>query len=334
MWASQLVDCYAFQTLHVPSVRRDELPPGRVCLRVLAGGLCGSDLAYYRGTLGQWGIGGFGEAVPGFPLHEVVGDVVGSADDRIAIGDRVVGWAADMNGLAEYVVTDAASVHRYASSLSPRDAIILQPLACVIAAIERIGSVAGQHCTVLGQGPIGVLFSHVLKSAGARRVTAVDRVRRGDLEGSYGVDEAYITSTGRWAHNGGDDAPDVVVEAIGHQVSSLSHAIDAIGTGGRILCFGIPDDPVYPVNMEQLLRKQLTLSAGTTVQRRRALAAADSYIAEYPGLVKGYNTHVFMRDEVALAFETASNPAPGLMKVTIQIGSLSAADSVAPMRPR
>jgi L-iditol 2-dehydrogenase len=99
-------------------------------------------------------------------MHEVCGVVVQARDERLNLGDRMVGWATSQRGLAEYVVTAADSVHRYRFTWTPAHAIALQPLACVLSAVEQFGDVSGAHCAVLGQGPIGALFSHVLKSRG------------------------------------------------------------------------------------------------------------------------------------------------------------------------
>lgn len=65
-------------------------------------------------------------------MHEVVGEVVQSANDRLQVGKRVA---------------------------------------------------------VIGAGPIGLSFCHVLKQYGAGQVTAVDPVDRGDVAVRYGADE-------------------------------------------------------------------------------------------------------------------------------------------------
>jgi threonine dehydrogenase-like Zn-dependent dehydrogenase len=317
MWAFQLTAPFSLAEVTIPELAPESVPPGHVMLRLEAGGICGSDLAFYRGAVNVDAADPGAQPPPGHPMHEVCGVVVRSRDERLKQGDRVVGWATSQRGLAEYVVTAASSVHRYRSTWTPAQAIALQPLACVLSAVEQLGDVSGAHCAVLGQGPIGALFSHVLKSKRAAFVTAVDRVARGK-PGAYGVDEFVQDSTARWAARGaGDNAPGVVVEAIGHQVGTLNDAIEGVRPGGRILYFGIPDDPVYPLNLSRLLRKHLTLSARTTADRVGALAAADDYADDHPGLLDEYVSHTFGRAEANEAYATACAPAPGLMKVII-----------------
>ena len=48
---------------------------------------------------------------------------------------------------------------------------------------------AGLTCAVLGLGPIGLLFCHVLKERGAARVFGVDRVDRSAIAPRFGVDD-------------------------------------------------------------------------------------------------------------------------------------------------
>jgi L-iditol 2-dehydrogenase len=316
MWAMKLAAPFRMVRTTAARPATSAVPEGQVMLRLTAGGICGTDLAFYRGTPNTWSDDP--QSPPGFPMHEVAGEVVASRCDHIDVGDQVVGWATSMAGFTEYVVTDGASVHAYSQGLHPTQAIMLQPLACVLSAVEHLGDLRGAHCAVLGQGPIGVLFSHVLKNAGAGRVTGVDRIGRSASPGDYGVDDSVLDSAAGWAATLKEhDRPSVVVEAIGHQVGTLGDAVDAVAMNGRVLYFGIPDDTVYPLNMVQVVRKGLTLCSCTTTERTRVLAAADEYLAEHPYLVGLYISHILGLDDADKAFGMACAPAPGLMKVVI-----------------
>lgn len=319
MWAKYLRGPSRLASTEVPAPDVAELGPGQVLVRLLAGGLCGSDGPFYRGARNTWT--DQADRPPGFPMHELVGEVVGSNGSGHAVGDRVVGWATGLDGLQELVVTDGESLHRYDASLHPAEAIMIQPLACVIYAVERIGDVQGKHCAVIGQGPIGVLFSHVLKAAGAAMVTGVDRIDRRQGLAAFGVDDPVFDSSGHWAHGltGDEQRPEVVVEAVGHQVTTFGDAVDAVRQRGLILYFGVPDDSVYPLPMERFLRKHLTLIACSTLDRRRVLAAADAYVQAHPDLVKRFVTHKFPLVESDDAYEAAFTPKSGQFKVVIDV---------------
>jgi threonine dehydrogenase-like Zn-dependent dehydrogenase len=257
--------------------------------------------------------------IPGFPMHEVVGEVIASRDRELAVGDLVVGWASRSGGLADVVVNDAADLHAYQLDIPPVDAVVMQPLACVLAAFDEIGDVRGKPVTVLGQGPIGLLFSHVATSRGASCVTGVDRVDRGDVAEAFGIDRVVHSSTDRWAAAAAGRVDGVIIESIGHQVGTLTDAVLAAADRTRIHYFGIPDDDVYPVPWKSVLRKRLTLSAGWTVpaDRRAALRSAERYLERSPDLAANLVTDVVMIDEAPRAYAIAADPRSGRLKVVI-----------------
>lgn len=320
MWALQLVAPAEFAAVEAPAPTDEDLAEGEVLLRVLAGGICGSDLPAFKGMVSPHletkAPGAVG--IPGFPLHEVVGEVLASRHRDHEPGQRVVGWDTGFAALAERTVTKGSDLAPYDPGLLPEQAVMLQPLACVLYAVAQVPRVKGARAAVLGQGPIGLLFSHVLKTTGAAWVIGVDRVDRSDVAASFGVDEAVAASTDRWSRHLGDSGrPQVVIEAIGHQVATLAHAIDAVAPRGLIYYFGVPDDRVYPVDLDGLFRKNLTLVSGITLERRRWLEAADAYLRRYPDLVRAYITDVLPVRRAQEAFELAVTPRRGQLKIAL-----------------
>jgi threonine dehydrogenase-like Zn-dependent dehydrogenase len=189
----------------------------------------------------------------------------------------------------------------------------------VLGAVPQLADVAGSTVAVIGQGPIGLLFSHVLSSLGAARVTGVDRVPRDDVAARFGVDEAIHASSDWWAGSldAEADRPAIIVEAVGHQVRTLTDAIQAAGQGGQIFYFGIPDDPVYPMPMSDFLRKNLRLTSGVTRDRHDALQQASAYLARHPDLRRSYITDVFGVADAEQAYARAALPARGRLKVVL-----------------
>lgn len=322
MWAYRLTAPETFERCEVRTPRPADLGPGQVLLETTAGGVCGSDLPFFRGAASPDAAGAravFGD--PGFPLHEVTGRVLAATDPGFAAGEHVVGWASRFDGLAERVVTAGSGLHRYRPGPEPATAVLLQPLACVLYAFEQvIRPVAGRHVAVLGLGPIGLLFAHLARLAGAARVTGVDRVDRSDLAATFGLHETVHAAADQWADGLADrDRPEVVIEAVGHQTATLGHAVEACAAGGEIFYFGVADDTSYPFPMRTFLRKNLTLRSGVTLERRRVLAAADEHLAAYPFLAEGYVTDVYPVDDVRRAFDRAVRPARGQVKVALTV---------------
>ena len=320
MWAYRLVAPYTFERLDVPDRTADELGDRQVLLRFMAAGICGSDLPPFRGVRGKIaGDTGLNAAeMVGFPVHEVVGEVLASHHGDHRVGDRVVGWASGFDGLMGLVMADGDGLAPYNPALSAQHAVALQPLACVLYALEQLDDLKGQHVAVIGQGSIGLLFSYAAKALGARHVTGVDPVDRDGVGKEFGVDTIIRATSDRWvSHLEPNDRPDVVIEAVGHQVATLGHAIDAAAPGGTVLYFGVPDDDSYPISMRAMLRKNLTLKSGVTLERRRVLDAAGEFAQKRPELLAAYVTHTFGIDDVQSAFDLACRPVPERVKIAI-----------------
>jgi threonine dehydrogenase-like Zn-dependent dehydrogenase len=320
MWAMQLVAPRTFAEVETPAPGERDLGHGEVLLEVLAGGICGSDLPTFRGVATPGPpTGQLGEPLAGAPLHEVVGRVVASQDPNHEVGSRVVGWATHFDGLAEVVVSRGDDLARADTALPPAREVMLQPLACVLYAVQQLPKVAGVRAAVLGLGPIGLLFAHVLRDAGATSVVGVDAVDRSALAKDFHLDEAVHATTQRWVTGlRPDDRFDVVVEAIGHNSATVNHALGACALGGCAFAFGVPDDPIYPIDVNVMLRNNLTLKSGVTLERPRMLAAAADYLAAHPDLADTYVTHVHPAPAAQGAFDAAVRPAPDQVKITLE----------------
>ncbi|MHC9297236.1 zinc-binding dehydrogenase [Mycobacterium sp. LTG2003] len=320
MWCYRLVAPYTFERTEVDRPAPDSLRDGHVLLRFLAAGVCGSDLPGFRGTQGKLpgDTGRSAAEMNGFPIHEIVGEVLASRHPDHRPGDRVVGWASGFDGLMEHVVADGDGLAAYDPVLTPQLAVALQPLACVLYAMEQLGDIAGRHVAVIGQGSIGLLFSYVAKAFGAERVTGVDPVCRAGIAEQFGVDTTVRATSDRWVtHLDAADRPHVVIEAVGHQVATLNHALIAAAFGGTVFYFGVPDDDSYPISMRTMLRNNLTLKSGVTLDRHRVLRRADEFAAQHRELLPNYVTHTFGIDEVQSAFELACRPVPSRVKIAI-----------------
>ncbi len=320
VWSYRLVAPYEFERLELPEPSPESLGPDQVLLRFLAAGICGSDLPGFRGAKGKLpgDTGASAAEMIGFPIHEIVGEVLASRHPSHRTGDRVVGWASGFDGLQGVVVADGNGLAAYDPALTPALAVGLQPLACVLYALEQIPDIAGRHVAVIGQGSIGLLFAYVAKALGAGHVTGVDPIERSAIGPRFGVDSIVRATSDRWvSHLDPTAKPDIVIEAVGHQVATLQHAVEATAPGGTVFYFGVPDDDSYPLSMRTMLRNNLTLKSGVTLDRARVLRAADAFAREHRDLLSDYVTHTFGVDEVQAAFELAARPDSTRVKIAI-----------------
>ena len=308
MWAFRQPAPYELERIEVPAPA--PLTAGDVLVRYRVGGICGSDLPAFTGvrSIDHPNTGGIGT-----PLHEIVGDVVASESDRLRVGDRVVGHAGNV-GLQELVTIPAANLHALSPTLSDLEAIVAQPLATVLCALDRVGDLAGRRAAVLGLGPMGVLFAAVLKARGAH-VTGVDRVDRSSVAEAFGIDDAVTAQTREWATELPDQSH-LVIDAIGHSQEVLDDCVTAARPHGEIFVFGLPEEH-YVMPMRRFFRKFLTLHAGITWNWPHHLAAAERFLLAHRDLAPSTVTHTFRLDNARDAFLSALHPSSGRLKIAL-----------------
>jgi propanol-preferring alcohol dehydrogenase len=234
--------------------------PGEVLLRVLAAGVCRTDVALLRS-------GGDGLALPVTLGHEIVGEVVSGPDrgavvavyellgcGRCAPCDRgqdnvcrelvpgAVGITRD-GGMADYVVAPVRNL----VILGDVDPVHAAPLTdagmTALHAVERARPLLepGATAVVIGIGGLGHLAVQFLRATSKVRVLAVDVDRaRLDLGAELGADDGVLTgpdaADGIVAANGGRKV-DAVFDFVGAQ-QSLDLAAAVTGRGGAIVVTG------------------------------------------------------------------------------------------------
>ena len=304
MWAYAITAPGQLSRVEAP---RPEPGEGQQLVRLRAGGICGSDLPLFRGRRSEYFIDNTGD--PGFPLHEVVGD----AED----GTRLVGWASGHRGLAEYFLVDRGHVIAVEADLSDVEATVIQPLATVLYALNRVGAVEGRRAAVIGLGSIGLLFAHVLAARGAH-VTGVDRVDRRAVADAFGLHEVLWADAAELPA----DTFDLVIEAVGHQTHTLSAGAEAIAPDGTLYAFGVPDDTHHPFPFAQFFRKNGTLVTGVARERAPSLAAARDYLVGARALLDAYITDVLPVERAQEAFTRAVAPTLGRTKIVLSVADV------------
>ena len=183
---------------------------GEVLIRVLATGICASDVKTYRGAR-VWGsdeIAPFIET-PVTAGHEFVGRVValgsGAGDKHgLKVGDHAVSeqivpcwtcrfcrrghyWMCQQHDIygfkagraegswAEYMRFPANAInHVVPKSIPAPQAALIEPLACAIHAVERGEIQLGDVVVIAGMGPIGLCMLQVAKRKGPGLLVALD----------------------------------------------------------------------------------------------------------------------------------------------------------------
>ncbi len=303
---------HAREDLRVEEVPVPAVGPGEVLLRVKASAVCGTDIRMFRN--------GARAATPENPLvlgHEVSGVVeeVGSgvtgcrAGMAVAVApnmgcgvcDQCVSGNTQMcpsfqafginipGGFAQYMKVPRAAVAQ--GNLAPVpdgadfvSAALVEPLACVYNAFQRIAIVPGDTVLVIGAGPIGLMHARVALMAGAARVFMND-LSAERLSLCRKVEPAVIAleSQGlkeRIADLTGGRGVSVCITAAPSAEAQVL-ALEVVGVNGRVMLFGGLPEGKSKVALDTNLvhYKQITItgtSRQSLIQYRQTLALVAS----------------------------------------------------------
>ena len=245
----------------------------------------------------------------GTSIHECIGTVVASSSDRFQPGDFVQARpTAGIGGLAEYYISSEKVGVRLVD-YEPLDELLMsQPLGTVIWACRKLGNILNQDAVVVGQGPMGLLMTHLLSNLGAKTVVAVDTVDF-RLEAAQKMRATHVVNPDR------EDVvavvrditdgrmADLTVEIVGHNQDTVNLCLDLTKRLGTVLAFGVPDDDVYAFNYRAFFSKNVTLIGSVGPDSLNDYPLAMDMIAQGRIDVSPIITHHLPFTEVQRGFE-------------------------------
>lgn len=306
--------------------------PHEAVIDIAFGGICGSDLHYWRH-------GAVGESILRSPMvlgHEVSGIVAVAAADgsgpqagsavavhpgtphsgrepypadrpNLAPGGTYLGSAARVphtdGAFASSVVLPTRMLRPLPPGLDLRTAAIAEPAAVAWHAVSRAGEVRGRRALVIGAGPIGALIVAVLRRAGADEITVTDLTGRalaaaeelGATRTLLATDAAGIINVGA----------EIVFESSG-TTAGLSSAIRGARRGARVVLVGLlpPGDQAVPIALA--ITRELDLMGSFRFIDEIDLVL--SALADGSLRTEAVVTHEFAAADALEAFRVAADP--------------------------
>lgn len=297
---------------------------GQVLVRCTHAGLCGSNIPPYAGE-GRWADSPW-PAPLGWTGHENVGVIERSRAEGWPEGTPVLAQAHDYNGFVEYFVARPEAMARLPQPVAdPGGFIVAQPLATVLRALAKTDPVVGQSCAVVGQGPIGLLFTYMLRRMGARQVIGIDRI-------GWRLDWSQRVGATDVVHAGERDPVAAVRElTAGAMVDfaveaattpeALATATYLVRHNGRLCPFGVPRWETQDFPWWQALHNELRFvvshGAGCMAFFQTAVDLVTTDCRALTELV----TPRLPWDRAAQAFEMYHHPAehPGSLKIALEV---------------
>ncbi len=323
------------------------LGAGEALVRVTAVGVCGSDMHLFsEGMIG--GITIADAAGPFVPGHEAAGvvEAVGPGADATLVGRRVAIDPAINCGRCPWCLAGQPNVCPYHSFLglppcggalrqyiahpgrlcvpvgenfSDDLAVLTEPLAIGIHALDRVGFAAGNGALVLGAGPIGLTIIALLAAAGCHPIVATDK-----LDYRLGVAERFGASV--TLNPTRDDVPAAVAELSGGH--GLPYVFEAAGAdetfeqmiacaapAGKVAVVGIPAEDRMAIGSSLARRKGLDVLMIRRSNLTLGRAIAWARTGRLP--IAELASHHWPLKAAQQAYQTAATYADGVLKAII-----------------
>jgi threonine dehydrogenase-like Zn-dependent dehydrogenase len=257
--------------------------PREALVKVLACGVCGTDVHIYRGELAA--------ARPPVVLgHEIFGEIeaVGEEVSQLRPGQRVVldpfipcgsCWFCKNGeprfcrqetflgyhrhgGFAQYTTAPELNTYPVPEGTGLEAGVLTETLSTVVAGLTRLAPQPGRSFLLLGAGTVGLLWAQLLRRSLPSLLIQTEVVReRLERSRSLGVDRALSPRQEDLSQVVGSLCPDGVdylIDATG-STEAVAQALPLLKKGGAFLCFGIaPEDERLPLSLSWFYRQQVT----------------------------------------------------------------------------
>ena len=255
---------------------KPEAGPGELVLKVKGCGICAGDVKAYHGGIRIWGTSPENRYIeaPCIGGHEYYGEVVeiGEGVEGYELGDVLVSeqiipcgecefckkgvyWMCTRSavfgfkqyangGFAEYVkLTKNCINHKVPKEFTPEQAVLIEPIACGMHAVERADIRHSDVVVIAGLGAIGTSMVNIASLALPKMVIGIDvRENRLEMGRKYGADvvlnpmKCDVAEEIRKLTNG--LGCDVYIEASGSP-KSVTQGMDSLKNLGRYVQMGV-----------------------------------------------------------------------------------------------
>lgn len=329
------------RNLQIVGRRKPEAGPGEVVVRTVATAVCHTDLSIYTGEHP-------GVRYPVVMGHESTG-VIEEIGDQVAdlkrgqnvlINPIITCGRCDqcMRGtgnlcrnaglfgrevegsLNQYVKLPSRYIHVLPPGLPLEAATIIETLATVRHAQQRVGLATGESVVVLGQGAAGLLHTRLAVLTGATPVIAVSRTRwKLDMAERMGahhiiaapidraIDEVRRLTGGRGA--------DVVIDAAGG-AETLRAAMDMLRPGGRFSAFAVSHEAVRGFSTFPLYFGEISI-IGSRALTPQDMNPSIQLVASGAVEVNGFITSKYALTDAAAAFEEYERNPNRILRIVI-----------------
>ncbi|MCC8191158.1 MAG: zinc-binding alcohol dehydrogenase family protein [Planctomycetes bacterium] len=273
--------------------------PEEAVVKVIYGGICGSDLGTYRGTFAY-------ASYPRIPGHELALEVVEAPDNEYGVvpglvvtanpyfncgvcypcrngtpnccvKNETMGVQRD-GGFARYLALPVSRLYD-TRGLGLRETALVEPFCISYHGIKRAGIRPGEKVLVLGAGTIGVMAMLAARHFGGEVYMADVAPGKLDHAVALGAAGSFVNRSPEafadWVNETtGGDGFAVTVEAVGLP-ATFENCIEAVASSGRVVVIGIAKTPLKDFNFTVIQKKELAIFGSRNAVRQDFMEVID-----------------------------------------------------------
>lgn len=314
---------------------------GEALLKILYGGICGSDLGTYRGTFAY-------ASYPRIPGHEFSAEIIeiGDNDRNLKPGmivtcnpyfncghcyscqrglvncctsNETMGAQRD-GAFSEYITMPIERIYD-GKGLSAKTLALIEPFCISYHGISRANIQPNDKVLVIGAGTIGVLAAVAAKAKGAKvYISDVAENKMNYAIETFGLDGGILNDSPenfikRVEEITNGNYFDVTIEAVGLP-SIFQACIDAAAFGARMVQIGV-GKRTHEFDFTLLQKKELNVYGSRNALKKDFLELIDLVKSGKVDLEK-IVTNTYNLDEADKAFQDFSKNAASMLKVVIK----------------
>lgn len=314
---------------------------GEALLKILYGGICGSDLGTYRGTFAY-------ASYPRIPGHEFSAEIIeiGDNDRNLKPGmivtcnpyfncghcyscqrglvncctsNETMGAQRD-GAFSEYITMPIERIYD-GKGLSAKTLALIEPFCISYHGISRANIQPNDKVLVIGAGTIGVLAAVAAKAKGAKvYISDVAENKMNYAIETFGLDGGILNDSTenfikRVEEITNGNYFDVTIEAVGLP-STFQACIDAAAFGARMVQIGV-GKCTHEFDFTLLQKKELNVYGSRNALKKDFLELIDLVKSGKVDLEK-IVTNTYNLDEADKAFQDFSKNAASMLKVVIK----------------
>lgn len=314
---------------------------GEALLKVLYGGICGSDLGTYRGTFAY-------ASYPRIPGHEFSAEIIEIDDNdrnlkpgmivtcnpyfnctkcyscqrglvNCCTSNETLGAQRD-GAFSEYITMPIERIYD-GKGLPAKTLALIEPFCISYHGVSRADVKEGDTVLVVGAGTIGVLAAVAAKAKGAKvYISDIAEKKMNYAVETFGLDGGILNDNHekfiqKVEEITGGNYFDVTIEAVGLP-STFLNCIEAAAYGARVVQIGVGKKNV-DFDFTLLQKKELNVFGSRNALKKDFLELIDLVKAGKVNLEK-IVTNTYSFDEAAKAFSDFDKNAASMLKVVIK----------------